>query len=153
MITQQWVQPGDGEHHVYPATSVVDDGAGHSLVTTYALQRPDGEWALMIVNRDQFNHHAVQIAFDEGASKAESHFTGTVHVAHFGRDQYAWHPRTKDFTAHRPEKDDTPAAIFGPGKADPDGPIVESEQPVTADTQFDLPAASITVIRGKIAKR
>ena len=153
MITQQWVEPGNGQHHVYPATSVVDDGAGHSLVTTYALQRPDGEWSLMIVNRDQFNHHAVQVAFDEGASKAEGHFTGTVHVAHFGRDQYEWHPRTKDFTAHRPEKDDTPAAIFGPGKADPDGPIVESEQSVNADTQFDLPAASITVIRGKIAKR
>jgi hypothetical protein len=106
----------------------------------------------MIVNRDQFNRHAVHIDFDDG-SHAESHFTGTVHVARFGRDQYQWNPRTKDFTAHRPEKVDTPAAIYAPGKADPDGPIAESAEEANADTQFDLPAASITVIRGRIAKR
>jgi hypothetical protein len=106
----------------------------------------------MIVNRDQSNPHSVQIVFD-GQGNAESHFTGTVHVARFGRDQYEWHPRTKDFTAHLPLKDDTPAAIFAPGKADPDGPITESEQNAAPDTKFDLPAASITVIRGKIATR
>jgi hypothetical protein len=152
MITQQWVEPGNGEHHVYPATSVVDDGAGHSLVTTYALERPDGEWSLMIVNRDQFNPHTVHIDFDDGASHAESHFTGTVHIARFGRDQYQWRPRTKDFTAHRPEKVDTPAVIYAPGNADPDGPIAESAEQANADRQFDLPAASITVIHGRIAR-
>ena len=65
MINLEWVQPGSGTHDMYPAKSDVDDGAGHTLVTTYALKRPDGQWSLMIVNRDQHNAHSVKIVFDD----------------------------------------------------------------------------------------
>jgi len=40
------------------------DGAGHNLVTAYAALRPDGQWSLMVVNKDQENSHEVSIAFD-----------------------------------------------------------------------------------------
>jgi hypothetical protein len=36
------------------------------------------------------------------------------------------------------------------GSADPDGPALHAEQSVTADTNYELPAASVVVIRGKI---
>ena len=53
LINLEWVQPGADEHQVFSAKGDVDDGAGHALVTAYALKRPDGQWSLMIVNRDQ----------------------------------------------------------------------------------------------------
>ena len=28
------------------------DGTGHVLVTAYPLQRPDGEWSIMVINKD-----------------------------------------------------------------------------------------------------
>ena len=49
LINLEWVQPGGGEHQVFSAKGDVDDGAGHALVTAYAVKRPDGQWSLMIV--------------------------------------------------------------------------------------------------------
>src|SRR5260370_8158994 len=63
LINLEWAQPGGGEHQVYPAKSDIDDGTGRELVTAYALKRPDGEWSLLVVNRDQENAHPVRIAF------------------------------------------------------------------------------------------
>ena len=63
LINLEWAQPGGGEHQVYSAKSDIDDGAGRELVTAYALKRPDGEWSLLVVNRDQQNAHRVRIAF------------------------------------------------------------------------------------------
>ena len=37
------------------------------------------------------------------------------------------------------------------GSADPDGPILKTKQQVGKETTFDLPAASVVVIRGKLA--
>ncbi|MGB6331229.1 MAG: discoidin domain-containing protein, partial [Candidatus Sulfotelmatobacter sp.] len=66
LINLEWAQPAGGEHQVFAAKSDVEDGAGHELVTAYAVKRPDGKWAVMAVNRDQQNAHRVRIAF-EGA--------------------------------------------------------------------------------------
>jgi len=133
LINLEWVQPGDGTHRLFPAASDVQDGAGHVLVTTYAVLRPDGQWSLMIVNKDQENAHVVEIAFDSaGKAKSES-FTGLVSVITFGKEQYQWHANAKG------------------GIADPDGPAAKSTMNSGAGTRFTLPASSVTVIRGKIA--
>jgi len=63
LINTEWAQPAGGEHQVYSAKSDVDDGAGRELVTAYALKRPDGEWSLLVVNRDQENAHHVRMHF------------------------------------------------------------------------------------------
>jgi hypothetical protein len=39
------------------------------------------------------------------------------------------------------------------GTADPDGPILRSKQDGNNDTFYDLPAASVVVIRGSVAAR
>ena len=38
LINLEWVQPGAGEHLIFPARSDVDDGAGHALVTAYVTE-------------------------------------------------------------------------------------------------------------------
>jgi len=75
LITQEWAQPGNGTHKVFAATSDITDPAGHVLVTAYSLLRPDGQWALMLINKDQMNSHEVQIVF-QNAGEATQHFSG-----------------------------------------------------------------------------
>jgi hypothetical protein len=135
LINLEWVQPGNGEHKVFPASSDVRDGAGHVLVTSYAVLRPDGTWALMIVNKDQENAHSVQIAFDSEKPDKESHFSGPVTAIRFGSAQYQWHP--------------DPSSKIG-GRAEPDGPAERTTIDARPGTIFELPKASITVLRGTI---
>jgi hypothetical protein len=139
LINLEWVQPGNGEHKLFAATSDVTDGAGHNLVTAYAVLRPDGQWSLMVVNRDQENPHEVKIDFDgvkggAGNTSASAGFAGTVDVVTFGAAQYQWR------------------ASPNGGHADPDGPAARSTVNANATTKFTLPAASVTVLRGKLAK-
>jgi len=132
LITLDWVLPGSGEHRVFPATSDVQDPAGHVLVTAYALHRPDGQWSVMLVNKDQENAHAVRIAFHDARSGTDGSLAGPVSIVSFGGEQYRWHPSETG------------------GTADPDGPPVRSSLTATAHTTFTLPKASLTVVRGTL---
>ncbi|HZR28227.1 MAG TPA: discoidin domain-containing protein [Terriglobales bacterium] len=133
LINLEWVQPGNGSQQVFPAASDVADEAGNVLVTSYAVLRPDGQWSLMLINKDQWNPHPVHIAFHDESANADSYFTGPVTLTTFGSAQYQWHPTAKG------------------GFAEPDGPAAVSTTTALADTLYSLPAASITVVRGKIA--
>lgn len=149
LINLEWVQADGGEHLVFAARSDVQDGAGHELVTAYAVKRPDGKWAVMAVNRDQQNAHRVRIAFDGQADK-DSSFAGPVEVSTFGSAQYRWHPAQTRFMAHAETNGERTIVPTSKGWADPDGPIVHTKVSATKDTVYDLPAASVVVIRGNV---
>jgi len=89
---------------------------------------------LVVVNKDQENAHEVGISFDDAEKGSRGVFTGLVNVTTFGKEQYQWHANPKG------------------GFADPDGPVVKSTMNAGTGTKFTLPAASITVIRGKVAR-
>ena len=131
MINLDWAQPGNGVHRMFPASSDVRDPVGHVLVTAYATLRPDGQWSLLIVNKDQENAHTVRIAFHDWSS-GDRFFSGPVSATTFGSEQYQWHPTATS------------------GSADPDGPALRSTITAGADTAFTLPKASVTVLRGTI---
>jgi len=103
-------------------------------VTSYAVYRPDGNWSLMLVNRDETTPHSVKVQFEDAASKHSAAFVGPVADVTFGSEQYVW-------------VDDGPNS-----HADPDHPPVASTVAGSAQTVFTLPAASITVLRGKMAE-
>jgi hypothetical protein len=134
LINLEWMQPGNGTHRLFPAASDVLDGAGHVLVTAYAALRPDGQWSLMVINKDQENAHEVRISFDDAEKGSRGFFTGPVNLTTFGKQQYQWHVDAKG------------------GFADPDGPATKSSVSGGVGTKFTLPAASVTVIRGKVEK-
>lgn len=132
LLTQQWTQPGDAEHLLYRATSDLKDAQGHVLVTAYAVHRPDDQWSLLLVNRDHDRPHPVRITFRNSTSNQNTSFAGQVTVITFGKEQYQWHPARKK------------------GHADPDGPPVTSNVQGGPSALYNLPAASVTVIRGKL---
>lgn len=132
LITQEWVQPKDAEHRLFRAASDIKDAKGNVLVTAYAVLRPDGQWSLLVMNKDYDNPHPLRIVFNDADSNANRTFTGPVTMISFGKTQYQWHPNRKH------------------GYADPDGPAATSTVPGTSDAVYTLPPASVTVLRGKI---
>jgi len=149
LINLEWAQPGGGEHQVYSAKSDIEDGAGRELVTAYALKRPDGEWSLLIVNRDQQNSHRVRIEFQDATDRAAS-FAGAIEMATFGSAQYKWNPPQMRSLAHADIAAAPAVMAYTNGTADPDGPISRSHVNGTMKTLYDLPASSVVVIRGKV---
>jgi len=130
LINLQWLQPGRGVNEIYAAASDIGDGAGHTLVTAYAAKPPDGQWSVLLINKDQESPHHVKIHFEDADTGSTRHFSGRVDVLTFGRAQYNWDPLRK--------------------LAAPDGPPATAKAMAGADTEFELPAASILVMRGNI---
>jgi len=148
VITKEWVQPVDAVHKLFRVSSDVKDSDGNTLVTAYAVERPDGQWSIMLINKDRDTEHSVKVAFADPAAGHERFFSGAVDRVVFGPAEYQWRP------------DPAPAGATPPvrggarGHADPDGP--PSKSSITAagpETIFQLPKASIIVLRGKVADR
>jgi hypothetical protein len=130
MINREWVQHRSGVHRMFASSADVKDSDGNALVTSYAVRRPDGNWSLMLVNRDENNSHAIRVEFNEG--HRDTSFDGDVRLATFGSEQYVW-------------------INDGPNShADPDGPIAARTVRANPQTIFLLPKASVTVLRGQV---
>jgi hypothetical protein len=96
-------------------------------VTAYVLKRPDATWSVLVVNKDA-SPRRVSIDFGNGME-----FNGTVHVATFGAEQYAW---------------------SGGGPADPPSRDKGVQRrTVGAGGSYTVAPLSITVFRGTIARR
>ena len=132
MIAKDWVQPVDATHQLFKASSDIADASGNVLVTAYPIQRSDGTWSVMLVNRDHDHDHAVKVNFSNAESKQNSFFSGSVAQTTFGQAQFQWHPGGDM------------------GHADPDGPPVRSTVNGDANTLYELPKASVTVLSGNI---
>jgi hypothetical protein len=132
MINREWVLHRAGMHHMFSSSSDIKDAEGNFLVTSYVVYRPDGNWSVMLVNRDENNAHGVRIQFEDASNKRTAIFSGAVTMVSFGSEQYVW-------------IDDGPYS-----HADPDHPPVAASVTANSQTVFDLPKASVTVIRGKV---
>jgi len=108
------------------------DADGNLLVTSYAVRRPDGNWSLMLVNRDSTNPHTVRVVFQDSQSKRNASFAGPVTSVSFGSEQYVW---INDGPNSHPDPDHPPIAALLQGPP----------------STFTLPKASITVLRGRVA--
>jgi hypothetical protein len=132
MINLEWVQHRSGVHHMFPSSIDIKDGEGNELVTSYAVHRPDGNWSLMLVNRDENNPHTVRVLFDDLKAKRNVSFAGAVRLVTFGSEQYVWINDGQN------------------SHADPDGPPIATTIAANPETTYTLPKASITVLRGQV---
>jgi hypothetical protein len=133
MINLEWVQHRSGMHHMFPSTTDIKDADGNVLVTSYAVHRPDGNWSLMLVNRDETSPHTVRVQFEDSKSKQSASFSGPVTFVTFGSEQYVW-------------INDGPES-----HADPDHPPITTTMTGSPQAVFTLPKASVSVLRGKVA--
>ena len=90
MIDQEWVEPGSGEHAVLAVDS------SEPLVAAYAVRRPDGKLAVLIINKDPK---------DESSISIDPKPAGAVDVIRYSREQYRWHANGEN---GRPARNDPP---------------------------------------------
>jgi hypothetical protein len=126
ILTGAWAEPGAALHTLFPAK--VDGGNG--WIGAYPLLRPDGSWAVLLINRDLTNAHQAQITFKTDAGPAS--FTGTLQQTVFGPAQYGW---VQDGRHSHPM---------------PDGPAATAQVQGGAGTVYTLPAGAIGVLSGSV---
>ena len=134
LINLEWVVHGRGEHTLYRAAGDLTDGADHALITVYPVLRPDGDWSLLLINKDQSNSHTVEVQFEREGGKTQV-FSGPVTMISFGSEQYVWH------------------SVGATSHADPENPPVSHMLSGGPEGRFTLPRASVTVLRGKPGSR
>jgi hypothetical protein len=133
LLTQEWVQPGDGVHEIYPATSSVHNADGEELITAYAVHRPDGLWSLLLINKDPKHAYSVSVGFRMTSQQEVSTFKGQVDLFQFSGTQYQLN-------------------------SDPNNPSpIKAEPPEhrvirSVESTIVLPAYSLTVLRGVISR-
>jgi len=132
LLTQQWVQPGDQPHEIYRAVSDVLNGNRDQLITAYAVHRPDGLWALLLINKDPKRAYSVRIRFQDLGQGSMSEFQTPLDIYQYSSAQY-------QLSADR----DNPHPV----KAQP--PVHSSVETET----LALPAYSLTVVRGKLLSK
>lgn len=129
MVAEAWSKAGDGTHVLHPASIA----GGDSWVIAYPLARPDGQWSLLLVNRDYENAHDVKVRFDTAGGAA--FFSGSITQTQYGSAQYGWvvHGRRS-----HPDPDGSPAVMTVSGGE---------------GASYTLPAASVTVLTGSLGAR
>ena len=125
LLTNEWAQTTDAEHALYP---VYIDNAGSTTqaIVAYALRRPDGQWAMLILNKGQ-DARQVRVSIENGASRA--HLRAPLTVLQYSAKQYQWRPQAE---LGRPLRSDPP----------------ETKLVSAPSTVILLPPMSLTVVRG-----
>jgi hypothetical protein len=142
LIAKEWMQPVNAAHEIFPvAVYKTKDGAhgvtraakpkSSSAVTVYAVHRPDGQWALLAINKHPNRAAQLNVQFDIPSAQQPVSFAGQVELIQFSRQQYAWHA---DGPNGRPIRSLPPARFSR-----------------EASSTYELPPYSLTVLRGKVA--
>jgi hypothetical protein len=128
LTTQEWAEPGDQINEMYSAEVT---GPGADLITAYAVRRPDGKWALMILNKDPDVARRIEVDFRYEDRGTDVTWSGPVDLYQYSRAQYVLNTDPKD---PRPIKDDPPdhRVLADPEKA------------------VNLPPYSMTIVRGGV---
>jgi hypothetical protein len=130
IITKEWMQPGNELHAIFPVTVQQQKPTSPTVVSVYAVHRPDNQWSLLAINKHPKRIARLTVQFNFSKTRRQASFAGDMDVIQFSRDQYLWH-------------DDGP-----------NGHPIRSRPParftLKASSFYDLPPYSLTVLRGKL---
>jgi hypothetical protein len=82
IINFEWLQHGGGANQIFPASADLKDAAGRTVITSYAVHRPDGTWSLMLINHDLHSAHRIHLVIDD-ANHVQHSFAGTVSLVQY----------------------------------------------------------------------
>jgi hypothetical protein len=131
LLTHEWTQPGKDMHELYLATVDESESQAKTLVAAFPVLRPDRLWALMLLNKDSSNARTVEVRFHNEANGSESEFEGPIELYQYSRKEYELSGNKE---GSYPIRDEPPAHWTQPGST---GLVIQ------------LPAYSMTIIRGK----
>jgi hypothetical protein len=116
IINFEWLQHDAGTNEIFPATTDLIDAAARTVVTAYAVHRPDDNWSFMLINHDLNAAHQIHLVLDD-VNHAPHSFAGQIAFVQYCNN-------TNENT--------------------------NATMPPSPGGNYNLPAGSITVIRGKL---
>ncbi len=135
LLTQEWLQPGNEVHEIYPATSNVRNAEGEELITAYAVHRPDGLWSVLLINKDPKRAFQTDVIFRNPLSRSIGGFHGRVDTFQYSSKQYLL--------------GGTPNNPYPVRANEPDHRVIQSSPQKLI--LISLPPYSLTVIRGGLS--
>ncbi len=130
LINKEWMQPTNETQEIFPVTTKPIKPALSSVISVYAVRRPDKQWALLAVNKDPNRAVRLTAQFKFSNGQPQVSFAGDVDVIQFSREQYLWH----DDGANGHPIRSLPAAHFAR----------------KASSFYELPPYSLTILRGRL---
>jgi hypothetical protein len=130
LITKEWMQPTNESHDIFRVTVTNRNPMLSSVVTAYAVRRPNEQWALLAINKHPNLTVRLNVQFKFSNGRRQVSFAGDVESIQFSRRQYLWHD---DGPNGHPIRS-LPAARFTR----------------KASAFYDLPPYSLTVLRGRV---
>ncbi len=131
LMAQQWMGTVDQPHRLYPTHTDLTTAQGVAPVSAYALQRPDGLWSLLMINKDAKRDWTVTVRFAGTAGNAEKFLRGPADLYQFSAAQYAWKSAGEQ---GRPLRSDPP---------------LHTRLSDSGAVTLRLPAWSLSVVRGR----
>lgn len=90
LLARQWIGNPTQSHRVYPTRVDIDAPDGTSPLTAYAVRRPDGRWALLLVNKEPQREWTVAPRFAGPEPDAVEPLQGPADLYQFSAAQYHW---------------------------------------------------------------
>jgi len=88
LLTNAWTKDPSKAHQLFTASVIGAKGTADPLIAAFPVRRPDGRWALLLLNKDAHRSRHLQVRFD-GAGRGKA-LDGEVTVWQYGSAQYAW---------------------------------------------------------------
>lgn len=129
LLTQDWLGAPDAFHELYEVTLSPRQRRGESLLTAYAVYRPDGLWSLLIINKDSSRAYHLNLELLNESTGITRPLQAPIDLYQFSEEQYQL-------------------------SADKSNPYPVRARPPTHQsleslTTVLLPSYSLTVIRGR----
>jgi F5/8 type C domain-containing protein len=88
LLTQTWLGDPNALHELYPVSLRPRQHRGQSLLTAYAVRRPEGLWTLLIINKDSKRAYQVKIELENAATRRTLPLDSAADVYQFSGEQY-----------------------------------------------------------------
>jgi len=130
LINKEWMQPTNETHEIFAVTTKPSKPTLSSVISVYAVRRPDKQWALLAINKDPNRPVRLTAQFKFSNGKRPVSFTQDIDVIQFSREQYLWH-------------DDGP-------NGHPIRSLPAAHLTRKASSFYELPPYSLTILRGRL---
>jgi hypothetical protein len=109
MLTNDWLQPGGGIHQAFRVQTNLSPADRPSL-SAFAVKRPDGEWSVLLINKDTARPARITLPQFTGRSAAT--------LVTYSSEEYQWkaagpngHPLRNAPPARKPVSTDAPIVL------------------------------------------
>ena len=92
LLTQEWLQPGDGPDRLYRASLDALPAEEGRYISVWPALRPDGRWSVMLINRSATEPFSIRLAFDRDRAGGRGAFAGPWDGVQYDETDYRWEP-------------------------------------------------------------